>query len=58
MKEMFYFIRISPYNIYFGYVLESPHWGVSNKYQKYVSWSIKHNVLAQFRISCYLLNEG
>ena len=41
----------------FGYLLESPHWGDSNKYPKHGAWSFNAIILAQFLINCHLLNE-
>ena len=40
-----FFILMSSQNIRFGFLLESPQWGDSNKYLKRVYESIEYNVL-------------
>ena len=42
------FILISSSNIFVWYLLDSQHWGESDKSKTYALWSIKHNILASF----------
>ena len=59
MQQMPCFTLTSLQNVYFGYLLESPRWGDSNKYPKHMLLEVlNNNVPAYFLINCYLLRVG
>ena len=54
---MFLFLFL--HRICFGYLLESPRRGDSNKYPKHMLFEILKNIApAKFLNSCHLLSEG